>query len=148
MTSPTGRVSGHYAGAFTRLGAFVLDWFIIVTAYGMLVASAQWLLRVFFGVVVDFDESDYAYDFALNYCAASWESDTEHLPCPGFVDSAFESFTRSDPARSRDTGGSGLGLAIAQGFVAALGGEIWAEPGPGGRVGFHLPAGEPRSALH
>lgn len=58
---------------------------------------------------------------------------------PGFVDAAFERFTRADPARSRDTGGSGLGLAIAQGFVAALGGEIWAEPGPGGRVGFRLP---------
>jgi signal transduction histidine kinase len=58
---------------------------------------------------------------------------------PGFVDAAFERFTRADPARSRDTGGSGLGLAIAQGFVTALGGEIWAEPGPGGRVGFRLP---------
>jgi len=64
---------------------------------------------------------------------------------PGFVDSAFESFTRADPARARDTGGSGLGLAIAHGFVAALGGEIWAEPGPGGRVGFHLPTGDHRS---
>lgn len=64
---------------------------------------------------------------------------------PGFVDSAFESFTRADPARTRDTGGSGLGLAIAHGFVVALGGEIWAEPGPGGRVGFHLPMGDHRS---
>ena len=61
---------------------------------------------------------------------------------PSFVESAFETFTRSDPARSRDTGGSGLGLAIAQGFVSALGGRIWAEPGPGGRVGFHLPLAE------
>ena len=60
---------------------------------------------------------------------------------PGFVDHAFDRFTRADDARSRDTGGSGLGLAIARGFVDALGGEIWAEPGPGGKVAFHLPAG-------
>jgi signal transduction histidine kinase len=60
---------------------------------------------------------------------------------PGFVDHAFDRFTRADDARSRDTGGSGLGLAIARGFVDALGGEIWAEPGPGGTVAFHLPAG-------
>lgn len=59
----------------------------------------------------------------------------------GFVDHAFDRFTRADDARSRDTGGSGLGLAIARGFVDALGGEIWAEPGPGGTVAFHLPAG-------
>ena len=60
---------------------------------------------------------------------------------PGFVDHAFDRFTRADDARSRDTGGSGLGWAIARGFVDALGGEIWAEPGPGGKVAFHLPAG-------
>ncbi len=60
---------------------------------------------------------------------------------PGFIDHAFDRFTRADDARSRDTGGSGLGLAIARGFVDALGGEIWAEPGPGGKVAFHLPAG-------
>ena len=59
---------------------------------------------------------------------------------PEFIDRAFERFTRADDARGRDTGGSGLGLAIASGFVTALGGEIWAEPGPGGRVGFRLPA--------
>jgi signal transduction histidine kinase len=56
-----------------------------------------------------------------------------------FLEEAFESFHRSDPARARDTGGAGLGLAIAQGFVTAMGGTIWAEPGPGGRVTFELP---------
>jgi signal transduction histidine kinase len=60
---------------------------------------------------------------------------------PAFVDHAFDRFTLADDARSRDTGGSGLGLAIARGFVDALGGEIWAEPGPGGKIAFHLPAG-------
>jgi two-component system sensor histidine kinase RstB len=56
-----------------------------------------------------------------------------------FVGRAFDSFTRPDADRNRDTGGSGLGLAIAKGFVTALDGEIWAEPGPGGRVEFTLP---------
>jgi signal transduction histidine kinase len=56
-----------------------------------------------------------------------------------FVAQAFDSLTRSDSDRNRDTGGTGLGLAIAKGFVTALDGEIWAEPGPGGRVGFRLP---------
>jgi signal transduction histidine kinase len=62
---------------------------------------------------------------------------------PGFTEEflpeAFESFSRSDADRSRETGGAGLGLAIAKGFVSALDGEIWAEPGPGGTVGFRLP---------
>ncbi|MEN8238095.1 MAG: ATP-binding protein [Actinomycetota bacterium] len=56
-----------------------------------------------------------------------------------FLPFAFESFSRSDADRSRETGGAGLGLAIAKGFVSTLDGEIWAEPGPGGRVGFRLP---------
>ena len=59
---------------------------------------------------------------------------------PEFVGDAFDRFTRDDPARGRSTGGSGLGLAIARGFVEALDGTIWAEPGPGGSVGFRLPA--------
>ncbi len=58
---------------------------------------------------------------------------------PDFVREAFESFSRSDSARNRETGGAGLGLAIAHGFVTALDGEIWAEPGPGGKVAFRLP---------
>lgn len=58
-----------------------------------------------------------------------------------FIDKAFLLFERTDPARARHTGGAGLGLAIARGFVEAHGGEIWAEQGPGGRVGFSLSAG-------
>jgi two-component system sensor histidine kinase BaeS len=59
---------------------------------------------------------------------------------PDFVGKAFESFTRHDEARARSTGGAGLGLAIAHRFIQAHGGSIWAEDGPGGRVGFRLPA--------
>lgn len=59
-----------------------------------------------------------------------------------FIDHAFDSFSRSDRDRNRETGGTGLGLAIAQGFVVALDGEIWAEPGPGGEIGFKLPTGQ------
>jgi signal transduction histidine kinase len=64
---------------------------------------------------------------------------------PGFdpevLPAAFDSFVRADPSRSRDTGGAGLGLAIAKGVIEAHGGNIWALPGPGGRVGFRLPTG-------
>ena len=63
---------------------------------------------------------------------------------PGFPDDfrdrAFESFTRSDEARTRDAGGAGLGLAIARGLVDLHDGQIRAHPGPGGRVEVDLPA--------
>lgn len=58
---------------------------------------------------------------------------------PSFLPLAFDSFTRSDEARTRDAGGAGLGLAIARGLVEAHGGSIRAEPGPGGKVAFTLP---------
>ncbi|HVR32845.1 MAG TPA: HAMP domain-containing sensor histidine kinase [Acidimicrobiia bacterium] len=61
---------------------------------------------------------------------------------PGFSDDiravAFERFRRGDTARTRDGSGAGLGLAIARGLVAAHGGTISIEDGPGGRVRVSL----------
>ena len=61
---------------------------------------------------------------------------------PEFVREAFDSFSRDDVSRGRSGGGAGLGLAIASGYIKALGGDIWADPGPGGSVSFRLP-GDP-----
>ena len=47
-----------------------------------------------------------------------------------FLPSAFERFTRADPARSR--GGTGLGLAIVEAIARAHGGAVRAERGEGG----------------
>ncbi|MGH2918931.1 MAG: ATP-binding protein [Solirubrobacteraceae bacterium] len=57
----------------------------------------------------------------------------------GFVDQAFERFTRADPARGR--GGSGLGLAIVRVIARAHGGEAHAanDPGGGADVWIELP---------
>lgn len=56
-----------------------------------------------------------------------------------FVEVAFERFQRAEEARPRARGGAGLGLAVAAEIVRELGGRIWADPGPGGRVSFSLP---------
>ncbi len=57
-----------------------------------------------------------------------------------FAPVAFDSFTRSDPARTRDDGGAGLGLAIVRALVDALEGSVAIVPGDGGAVRVDLPA--------
>ncbi len=44
VTRPVGRATGHYAGAVSRLAAFVIDWFTMVTVYSLLLAGLSWLL--------------------------------------------------------------------------------------------------------
>ena len=59
----------------------------------------------------------------------------------------FESFTRLEGSRNRDTGGAGLGLALARGIVRDQGGDIvLANRSPVGlRATLYLPAGEQRT---
>lgn len=63
---------------------------------------------------------------------------------PGFPedlrDRLFDGFSRVDAADGRTTGGTGLGLTIAKRLIEAHSGQIWIEPGPGGRVSFRVPA--------
>ena len=56
-----------------------------------------------------------------------------------FIEEAFQPFRRLDQARDRAHGGAGLGLAVSRGIIDALGGRIWADPGPGGAVHVALP---------
>lgn len=56
----------------------------------------------------------------------------------GFIDQAFERFSRADEARERRGGGAGLGLAIARQLIEAHDGVIRIEPGPGATVAFSL----------
>lgn len=53
----------------------------------------------------------------------------------------FDSFYRTDPARSHVSKGSGLGLAIAKQILSGIGGHIWAEETPGGglTIAMRLP---------
>ena len=44
----------------------------------------------------------------------------------------FDSFYRTDPARTNVAKGSGLGLAIVKQIISSLQGEIWAEQTAGG----------------
>ena len=61
---------------------------------------------------------------------------------PGFLDHAFEPFSRADAARSLDRGGTGLGLAIVRVVAEGHGGSVEARNNPGGgaTVELTLPA--------
>jgi two-component system, OmpR family, sensor kinase len=55
------------------------------------------------------------------------------------LDDVFESGWQS--GESPDHGGAGLGLALSRRLARASGGDVTAEPGPGGRFRVRLPAG-------
>jgi heavy metal sensor kinase len=59
----------------------------------------------------------------------------------GFLVSAFEPFSRADPARGRADGGAGLGLAIVRAVAQAHGGDVEArnDPAGGAIVALRLP---------
>ena len=57
MTAPVGRVSGHYSGAFTRLAAFSIDWFLIIALYGVLATITRWFAGTFVGIDLPVDDA-------------------------------------------------------------------------------------------
>jgi two-component system, OmpR family, sensor kinase len=73
---------------------------------------------------------------------------TDHGPGfpPGFIEQAFERFSRADPGRGR--GGIGLGLAIVDGIARSHGGRAGAAnlAGGGADVWIELPARGPSGA--
>lgn len=68
MSGDLGRVSGYYAGAFTRLAAFIVDWLIIVTVYGLVLSGGRVILESFFGAEIDFSSRPHLWIIGL----ASW----------------------------------------------------------------------------
>jgi uncharacterized RDD family membrane protein YckC len=50
--------TGHYAGAFTRSAAFLIDWFLITSVYGVIVAVTQWFAGTFLGVEIDIGDGN------------------------------------------------------------------------------------------
>ena len=56
----------------------------------------------------------------------------------GFIDRAFEAFTRADAARSPDGGGTGLGLAIVRVVAEGHGGSVAARNNPEGGATVEL----------
>ncbi len=59
-----------------------------------------------------------------------------------FRDSAFDPFTRADPARATRTGHAGLGLAITRRLAQQHDGRVWLGDGPGGDVHLWFPPKE------
>jgi uncharacterized RDD family membrane protein YckC len=63
MSTGAGQVSGQYAGAFTRLVAFGIDWLILTGIYGLILAGGQFFLNLLFGIEVDFGAIDPAWSW-------------------------------------------------------------------------------------
>jgi len=58
MTTSAPSMSGHYAGFFTRSVAFVIDWIIITTSYGLMVAATQAILGPILGIEFDIENTN------------------------------------------------------------------------------------------
>lgn len=58
MTVRRSHVSGHYAGAFTRLGASVIDWFVIIGSYAIILSASQFVADTFFRLDVNIRNGD------------------------------------------------------------------------------------------
>ena len=56
----------------------------------------------------------------------------------GKLERVFDSFMQVENYLTRHQGGLGLGLALCRKMVRAMGGTIWAEPGPEGGSRFHV----------
>lgn len=74
--SKYGQVSGHYAGAVTRAGAFIIDWFFMLVTYGLTLAALQFLVAAVFGNEINFTEGSLVWVigfaiFAFFYLAGS-----------------------------------------------------------------------------
>src|SRR5258708_1789677 len=55
---------------------------------------------------------------------------------PERLDRLFKSFSQVDASMTRKYGGTGLGLAICKGLAERMGGNVGAEPRPGGGTSF------------
>jgi len=75
LTSPAN--AGDYRG-YWMLRSDDGQWF----GYGNSANKAFWA-----DITVVTSQGDYEYDFALNFCAATWRSDDMRLPCPGHTTS-------------------------------------------------------------
>ncbi|SHJ88089.1 sensor histidine kinase [Megasphaera elsdenii] len=90
--------------------------------------------------LTDSEEGSYLLSFADDGCGV----DDSELP------KLFESFYRTDKARTNVAKGSGLGLAVVQQIVQAMKGQIWAQATvpKGLTICITLPKGESINETH
>ncbi len=61
MTPEFGQVSGHYAGLFTRAAAFVIDWFVIITVFGLIGSVTRWVGDTMLGTQLDLTQQNWVW---------------------------------------------------------------------------------------
>lgn len=70
MKRMAGVVTGNYAGVFTRLAAFVIDWLVIAVSYSLLLGGASFLLSALFAWDIGVADSDHSLYWILGM--AGW----------------------------------------------------------------------------